>query len=187
MPGRRSRSERISERDLEVLEFIARFGVVPRDARGALGEYGKAMTFGGRPSARGGADRGPPGLRRVGPIAGRDPAQPASLRAEELGGRGSLLGPPATRSSSPGWPRGSKRGGEQLLSEREIAAADIEGARIYSAEPAGRPQRFHRPDLVRLGPAPEAIEVELTNKTPTRLDALLRGWRRALGQGSSAG
>jgi hypothetical protein len=80
-----------------------------------------------------------------------------------------------------------ERDGERLLSEREIAAAErSEGKRIYSAEPADRPRGYHRPDLIRLGPAPEAIEVELTSKAPARLDALLRGWRRALGQRASS-
>ena len=44
MPGAK-RSERISERDLEVLEFIARFGVVPRDAVALWANTRRAMTL----------------------------------------------------------------------------------------------------------------------------------------------
>jgi hypothetical protein len=73
--------------------------------------------------------------------------------------------------------------GHQLLSEREIAAAErLEGRRIYSA--ARRDRGYHRPDLIRFGAGPEAIEVELTNKAPRRLDELLRCWRFARMRGS---
>jgi hypothetical protein len=43
MPGAR-RSERISERDLEVLEFIARQGVVPREAVAIWADTRRAVT-----------------------------------------------------------------------------------------------------------------------------------------------
>ncbi len=186
MPRRRNRKrgERISERDLEVLEFVVRFGVVPRSAVAVWAKTGRSVTFDRERRLR------EAGLIEVHPAFGAGGsllvATPLSLRVcerEEL--RRPRLSPWTARHSVivAGVAARLERGGEQLLSEREIAAAErSEEARIYSAEPAGRPQRFHRPDLIRLGPAPEAIEVELTNKTPTRLDALLRGWRRALGQ-----
>jgi len=71
--------------------------------------------------------------------------------------------------------------GERLLSEREIRSAErLEGERIYSAEQR-RGRGHHRPDMIRLtGERPEAIEVELTNKAPQRLDELLRRWRDAV-------
>jgi hypothetical protein len=71
--------------------------------------------------------------------------------------------------------------GERLLSERELGAAErLEGCRVYSAE--RHQERGHRrPDMIRLGERPEAIEVELTNKAPRRLDQRLRSWRRAIG------
>ena len=69
--------------------------------------------------------------------------------------------------------------GEQLLSEREIAAAErLEEKRIYSAEL--RERGYYRPDLIALTDQVEAIEVELTNKGPRRLDEIMRRWRLAV-------
>jgi hypothetical protein len=69
--------------------------------------------------------------------------------------------------------------GHEVLSEREIFARErTEGNRILSAE--CRSGRYHRPDLVVLGDPNEAIEVELTDKSARRLDALLRAWRLAV-------
>jgi len=72
--------------------------------------------------------------------------------------------------------------GERLLSEREIRSDErLERERVYSAEQRRRGRGHHRPDLIRLtGDRPEAIEVELTNKAPQRLDELLRRWRDAV-------
>ena len=53
-----------------------------------------------------------------------------------------------------------------------------EGERIYSARV--REERFHRPDLIVLGDPPEAIEVELSDKSSRRLDEILDGWRWAI-------
>jgi hypothetical protein len=75
-----------------------------------------------------------------------------------------------------------ERAGEKVLSEREIAMEErLARQRLYSTTlPRGS---SHRPDLVRLASAgPVAIEVELTSKTPTRLDELIRSWRRAVVQ-----
>jgi hypothetical protein len=43
MPGGR-RTDRISQRDLEVLEFVARFGVVPREAVAMWAGTARAVT-----------------------------------------------------------------------------------------------------------------------------------------------
>jgi len=53
-----------------------------------------------------------------------------------------------------------------------------EGERIYSAGVDNG--RFHRPDLIVLGDLPEAIEVELGDKSNRRLDEILKGWRWAI-------
>jgi TIR domain len=53
-----------------------------------------------------------------------------------------------------------------------------EGERIYSAGVDNG--RFHRPDLIVLGDLPEAIEVELSDKSNRRLDEILKGWRWAV-------
>jgi len=49
--------------------------------------------------------------------------------------------------------------------------------------------RVHRADLVRYrgGGRPDAVEVELAVKGSARLDELLRGWRRAVGEGRLGG
>ena len=79
---------------------------------------------------------------------------------------------------------GERHGHERVLTERELRAAEqIERRPIASARlgelPSGRP-RLHRPDLaLLLGEQPTAIEVELTPKSPRRLDQILRAWRRA--------
>jgi hypothetical protein len=53
-----------------------------------------------------------------------------------------------------------------------------EGERIYSAEVYNG--RIHRPDLIVLDDLPEAIEVELSDKSNRRLDEILKGWRWAV-------
>ena len=69
--------------------------------------------------------------------------------------------------------------GRQVLSEREILAAErLAGERLYTIEL--RRGRKRRPDLILLGDPNEAIEVELTNKGTSRLDGLVRAWRRSL-------
>lgn len=77
-----------------------------------------------------------------------------------------------------------EREGQEVLSEREILARErLEGERRLSARLDGG--RFHRADLIRKredGGAPEAIEVELTPKGAARLDKLLRAWRRAVAE-----
>jgi hypothetical protein len=177
------RSDLINVRDLEVLEFIARFGVVPREAVASWSRAGRSVSYererrlrlagllvvepGPRPGERLlSATR--QGLRACGrPDLAPVRRSPATLRHDALA---SCL---AARLEA---------AGERLLSEREIGAAErAAAARIYSAELAdGRP---HRADLIRLGPTgAEAIEVELTTKGAARLDALLRAWRLAVAE-----
>lgn len=75
-------------------------------------------------------------------------------------------------------------GAMALLTEREIRVIErLEGKPLASARVrdnyAGRTW-FHRPDLaMRRDGSLIAIEVELTAKAPTRLDSILRGWRRS--------
>jgi hypothetical protein len=184
MPGGK-RTDRISERDLEVLEFIARLGVVPRSAVGLWA--GTARTVTETRERR---------LRRAGLIA----VQPgfglsdrlvlctrAGLRAA---GRAELSTPRPSLARIPHEARVARlaaaleRRGERVLSEREMIAREgAEGRRIYSAALSGG--RFHRADLLRVsadGGPPEAIEVELTAKGAARLDALLRAWRLAVAE-----
>ena len=75
-------------------------------------------------------------------------------------------------------------GPERILSERELAFAElVEGRPIASAEVGelsdGTP-RLHRPDFAILSKEGTiAVEVELTPKSPRRLERLILAWTRA--------
>jgi hypothetical protein len=178
------RSDRISQRDLEVLEFIARHGLVPRDALAHWAGTSRTVTYERerRLLAAGlivrsgfGTDLrlfAPTslGLRACGRSDLRPPRHsPATLRHEALTAR------LAARL---------ERGGERLLSEREVLARErAEGEQLLSASLSRG--RIHRADLIRVNgddTPVEAIEVELTIKGATRLDALLRAWHWAVAE-----
>jgi hypothetical protein len=184
MPGGK-RTDRISVRDLEVLEFIARFGVVPRSAVASWAGTARTVTIvrerrlreaGLIRVMRGYGDKGPvayctpAGLR----ACGRRELPPARLSAVAIGHDAAVAELAAVL----------ERSGERLLSEREILARErAEGKRVLSA--ALSSGRFHRADLVRIdagGKPREAIEVELSMKGAARLDELLRAWRRAVAE-----
>lgn len=184
MPGGK-RSERISERDVEVLEFIARFGMVSRAAVQTWARTGDSTT---RARERRLRDAGLIEVRSG--VWGEGKLVVCTKRGLRFSGR-TELSPPRLSLSSIG--HGSKvaefaamleRRGEQLLSEREIMARERkEGVRMFSARLDGG--RFHRADLIRTpqdGGPPEAIEVELTAKGAARLDRLLRAWRLAVAE-----
>jgi hypothetical protein len=181
------RSDRVDQRDLALLAFIARYGTVPREAARLFSGAGRSVHLARERrlrladllTVRPGFEDGSrlliatrTGRRACGrPELSAARSSPAALLHEttlaRLGARLELAG-------------------ERILSEREIAAAErAEGRRIYSAD-LGR-GRFHRADLIRLGPhSPEAIEVELSTKGASRLDAILRAWRFAVAEGRLA-
>jgi hypothetical protein len=181
------RTDRINDRDLEVLGFLARYGTVPRAVLARRAGSGRTVTYERERRLRAAGlvevIRGPGEGERllVATRAGRRacgrpdlPAarpSPATLRHE------TLLATLGARLEA---------GGERVLSEREIVAAErAAGSRLYSAD-LGR-GRFHRADLVRLGAdGPEAIELELSAKGAARLDAILRAWRFAVAEGRLA-
>jgi hypothetical protein len=126
-------------------------------------------------------------------------SEPRLLRATREGLRYAGLGLPVAEIS-PGtvdhWLRctstalliGKNTGHDRVLTEREIVIAEqIEERPIGSAEvgrlPNGRP-RMHRGDLAVLtDTGTVAVEVELTPKSPARLEAIIRAWRMAVGAG----
>jgi DNA-binding Lrp family transcriptional regulator len=68
-----------------------------------------------------------------------------------------------------------------VLTEREIILAElVDETPVASVEVSRKGPRLHRADLaVMTGDGTIAVEVELTPKTPRRLDNRLRAWRRA--------
>jgi hypothetical protein len=174
------RTDAISERDLEVLEFVARFGLVPRRAVGLWAGTGEEVTW--RRERR---------LRKIGflelvpHMAETGPLVICTREGLRACARTEL----ATPRYSP-WrvPHSAvvarlaaklELGGARVLSERELAAREgSERRRLFSAELSRG--RFHRPDLVIVDGGPIAVEVELAEKAPKRLDEILRGWRRAV-------
>ncbi len=182
MPGAR-RSDHISPRDIEVLDFIARFGVVPRVAVAAWADTARTVTLGRERRLR--KEQLIRIELRYGYVGPLTIATKLGLKAS---GRREL---PTARISAAALSHdtvvarlaaGLEREGQHLLSERQILALErAAGERLLSATlPNGR---YHRPDLVRLdsaGEPAEAIEVELSTKGAARLDELMRAWRRAV-------
>ena len=179
------RTERISRRDLEVLEFIARFGVVSRDAVAAWAGTAQSCTFDRERRLR---DAGLVEVRCG--VWGEGKLLAATRAGLALCGRGELrparfsLATVRHETTVAELAAELERAGESTVSEREIAAREREhGERLLSAELGAK--RFHRADLLRVGAGgepPEAIEVELTAKGQARLDELLRAWRWAVAE-----
>jgi hypothetical protein len=167
---------------LEVLEFIARFGVVPRSAVSVWASTARSVTLDRERRLR--------EARLIAshpPLDSTGPLLVATRTALRLCGRTELRPARFSLSTIRHWQLTAQVGaqleaaGERMFSEREIIVAErLEGDRVYSAR--GQFERgHHRPDLIRLTDPPEAIEVELTNKAPGRLDERLRSWRWAIG------
>ena len=179
MPGGK-RTDRISERDLEVLEFVVRFGCVPRGLVALWAGTGRAVTYEREARLRAaGLVEVLPGVGDSGRLLlGTREGQRAVFR-DDLPLPRFSAGRIAHSAAAASVAIELERRGRRLLSEPEIFARErAEGERVFSAE--RRPGRFHRPDLILLEDPPEAIEVELTNKGASRLDALLRAWRYSI-------
>ena len=183
MPGGK-RTDRISPRDVEVLEFVARFGVVSRAAIAIWAGTAQSATRAREQRLR---DSGLVEVRsgvwgqgklvsctqRGLVVAGRRDLSPARFSLASVGHESAVAELAAL----------FEREGQRLLSEREIVAREREeGERMFSARLESG--KFHRADLVRTDEdgKPEAIEVELTPKGAARLDHLLRAWRRAVAE-----
>lgn len=179
-------TSRISSRDLEVLQFVARFGVVPASAAAHSADTRRSVTYRREERWR------KHGLIRVLPdVAGSGrllACTPEGLRAvgrEELRAARVSLGRVPHAIAVAQVAAELERKGQEVLSEREIIATERrEGRHLYSAELAGG--RSHRPDLV-LPDGPIAVEVELSQKATWRLDSIMRGWRSAIGEGRLSG
>lgn len=187
MPGGR-RTDRISTKDVEVLAFIARFGIVPRTAVAKWACTGRTVTLTRERRLR------EAGLIEVRNGVGNAKLLTCTRAGLRVSGHGDLntvrfsLASIGHESVVAELAAELERRGERTLSEREILAQErAHGERVYSAElPGGR---LHRADLIRTpdGAPPEAIEVELAAKGAARLDELLRAWRRAVSEGRLGG
>ena len=177
-------------RDQELVRFVGRHGLVAiRHVMAALG-VGRTAAY-RRVAACVEAGllerlelvRSEPGLLR---------ATREGLRYAGLGLPLALVSPGAVdhtlRCASTAQLLGAQCGHERVLTERELVLAEqIEGRPLASAKVGERPDgvaRLHRPDLAVLAEGGTiAIEVELTPKSPRRLAAIIRAWRRTIGSG----
>lgn len=165
-----------------MLEFVARYGVVPREVVAAWAGTARAATAGRERRLR------IEGLIEVRPgVGGSGRLLHATRRGLAAVGRRELRvprpSPVAVRHEAAVACVGAslETSGHRVLSERELLAAErLEGRRIYSVKVG---ERLHRPDLIVIGQQLEAIEVELTPKAPRRLDKIVRGWARAVALG----
>lgn len=179
MPGGK-RTDRISGRDLEVLEFIARYGVVPRDAVAVWADTAKTatQTRERRLAVAGLVEVSHPWGKEVGPFVN---ATRAGIRACLLDELPVVRPSPAKLQHFAVCARLGARlesAGAQLLSERELRAEERGwGKRVHSIRLR---TRLHRPDLMRVGQLTIPIEVELTRKAQGRLEEIVRLWRRAV-------
>ena len=176
----------ISERDLEVLTFVARFGLVPASVVAAWAGTSQTVSY-----AREGRWIEHRLVDVVEPINGsgrllsctRDGLRVVGLEA--LGPGGVSIGRRPHAIAVAQLAAKLERENKAVLSERELAVAEAEERRrIYSAEL--HDGRFHRPDLV-LRDERFAIEVELSQKASWRLDSILRAWRATVGTGKFDG
>jgi hypothetical protein len=179
------RTERISRRDVEVLEFVARFGVVSRDAVALWAGTAQTCTLARERRLReAGLIEVRCGVWGEGKLLACTGAGLALCCRGELRPARFSLATARHEAAVSEFAAALESRGERTLSEREIVARERErGARVLSAELAG--ERFHRADLLRLGAEgepPEAIEVELAAKGQARLDELLRAWRWAVAE-----
>ena len=174
-------------RDRELVRFVGRHGVVAM--RHVMAELGVGRTAAYRRVAAC-VERGL--LERLELLR----SEPGLLRATRDGLRYAGLGLPLaviTPGAVDHWLRcastaqllGRHFGQGLILTERELVLAEqIEGRPIASAQVGELPNgaaRMHRADLAVLAESGTiAIEVELTPKSPQRLQGLIRAWRYAV-------
>ncbi|MGE4121704.1 MAG: hypothetical protein AB7F97_09450 [Solirubrobacterales bacterium] len=184
------RSDRLSARDVEVLGFIARFGLVPREAVAIWAGTARSVTLARERRLR------RAGLIEVGSefwgaermvaptVAGLRLSGYRHLGPARISGAGAVHEAAVARLAAR-----LERGGARLLSEREALAHErAEERRVYSLK-VEEGRRLHRCDLIADAgedSPPEAIEVELSVKGAARLDRILRSWRRAIAEGRFA-
>ncbi len=185
------RTDRLSARDVEVLGFVARFGLVPREALATWAGTARSVTLARERRLR------LAGLIEVGSeFWGAERLIVPTAAGLRLSGYRHLgaaraAGASATHEAAVARLAAQMEStGARLLSEREALAHERgKGRRVYSLKIEGG-RRLHRCDLIAEasdGGPPEAIEVELSVKGSARLDLILRSWRRAIAEGRFRG
>jgi hypothetical protein len=180
------RAENGRSRDQELVRYVGRHGVV------TMAQVMKAMGVGRTAAYRRVAACCEAGLLERLDLLRSEPsvlrATREGLRYGGLGLSFAVVSPSSVihsiRCASAAQFLGGRFGYDRILTEREISFAErIEERPIASAEvghlPSGKP-RMHRADLAVLAESGTiAIEVELTPKSPRRLEGIIRAWRRA--------
>jgi hypothetical protein len=173
-------------RDRELVHFVGRHGVVAIDH--VMAEFGVGRTAAYRHVKRC-IEAGL--LERLDFLSNEASALRATrdgLRYADLGLTVAAVSPGGVdhwfRCASTARVAGAHFGHDRVLTVRELELAErTEGRPIASATMGKHPNRkprLHRPDLAVLtDEGAIAIEVELTPKTPARLQAIIRGWRTA--------
>jgi hypothetical protein len=182
------KERRVSGRDVEVLEFVARYGVVPRSAVARWAGTAKTVTGEREKRLR---DAGLVEVSR--PWMSPEPVVVATGKGLALCGRPELPKAKASPRTLRHFAAAAhlavdlERAGEQLLSERQLLAHErAMGRRDFSIRLRGE-EKYHRPDLIAIGKPPSIIEVELTAKGKARLDEIIAGWKMAVERGRFAG
>lgn len=188
MPAKRT--DHISQRDLEVLDFIARFGVVPRYAVARWADTARTVTECRERRLRNeNLIRVLRGYGQIGPISVATKLGLKACARRELRPARLSLAALTHDTVVAEFAAATERDGQALLSEREILARERAiGEPAFSASLPNR--SVHRADLVELGPGGEAkraVEIELSTKGAARLDELMRAWRRAVLDGRLTG
>jgi len=202
--GNREKEEealaRVTARDVEVLEFVARYGVVPRDAVVTWAGTARSMTA--RREKRL-LDAGLVCLTRL-PYR-YEPFLLATRSGLQLCTRDDLPVAKASPDRLAHFAAAARlgarleRAGEILLSERELLSHERAlGERNLSVRLANG--HLHRPDMIIVRPGnavdewgrswakrkPTVLEVELTPKGGRRLDRILSAWRGEVAAGRFA-
>jgi hypothetical protein len=185
MPRRRVKGERqtISFRDLQVLDFICRFGVVNRAAVSSWADTGRSVTLDRERRLReAGLIECHPPIGRSGPLLAVSACGLRLADRQELGPARVSVWSANHSIACARVAAHLERAGERVLSEREMLAEErLAGERCYSAKRSYPERGFHRPDLYRFTlesgePQEHVLEVELTAKAPERLVKIVDAW-----------
>ncbi len=169
-------------RDLGLIDYVGRFGIVTMDhVMAALG-VGRASAYRRTAACVQARLLERLELRRL---------EPSLIRATRRGLRYANLGLPIAavslgsidhrlRSATTAQLLAEEFGPSSILSERDLILAErAQGQPVVSARLPGQ-RSFHRPDLAVISEGRTiAVELELSPKGPSRLKPIIQAWRKA--------